>query len=97
MEPAPKSASAAPLRYPATRKADVVDDFFGTEVADPYRWLEDDHSPETRAWVAAQNEVTHAYLEQIPERAKIRDRITRLWDFEKYSAPFKRGHRYFYF
>jgi prolyl oligopeptidase len=97
MEPAPKSAPAAPLRYPATRKADVVDDFFGTEVADPYRWLEDDHSPETRAWVAAQNEVTHAYLEQIPGRAKIRDRITRLWDFEKYSAPFKRGHHYFYF
>ncbi|WP_285606825.1 prolyl oligopeptidase family serine peptidase [Geothrix edaphica] len=85
-----------PITYPATRKADVVDDFFGTKVADPYRWLEDDNSPETKAWVEAQNKVSFAYLEQIPERAKIRERITKLWDFEKYSAPFKRGKRYFY-
>jgi prolyl oligopeptidase len=86
----------SPLAYPPTRKADVVEDFFGTQVADPYRWLEDDNSAETKAWVEAQNKVTFAYLGQIPARAKIRERITKLWDFEKYSAPFKRGQRYFY-
>jgi prolyl oligopeptidase len=85
-----------PLSPPATRKGDVVDDYFGTRVADPYRWLEDDNSPETKAWVEAQNKVTFAYLERIPQREKIRERLTRLWDFEKYSAPFKRGRRYFY-
>ncbi len=89
-------SAQAPLAYPPTRKADVVDDFFGTKVADPYRWLEDDNSPETKAWVEAQNKVTFGYLEQIPQRAKIQARITKLWDFEKYSAPFKRGKRYFY-
>jgi prolyl oligopeptidase len=89
-------SAQTPLTYPPTRKADVVDDFFGTKVADPYRWLEDDNSAETKAWVEAQNKVSFAYLEQIPERAKIRERITKLWDFEKYSAPFKRGKRYFY-
>jgi prolyl oligopeptidase len=89
-------SAQAPLSYPATRKADLVDDFFGTMVADPYRWLEDDNSAETKAWVEAQNKVTFAYLEQIPARAKIRERIAKLWDFEKYSAPFKRGKRYFY-
>jgi prolyl oligopeptidase len=65
-------------------------------VADPYRWLEDDNSADTRAWVEAQNKVTFAYLAQIPQRDRIRERITKLWDFEKYSAPFKRGKRYFY-
>jgi len=89
-------SAQSPLTYPATRKGDVVDDFFGTRVADPYRWLEDDNSAETKAWVEAQNKVSFAYLAQIPERAKIQDRITKLWDFEKYSAPFKRGKRYFY-
>ncbi len=86
----------SPLSYPTTRKGEVVEDFFGTKVADPYRWLEDDNSAETKAWVEAQNKVTYGYLEQIPERARIQERITRLWDFEKYSAPFKRGKRYFY-
>ena len=86
----------SPLAYPATRKTDVVDDYFGTKVADPYRWLEDDNSAETKAWVEAQNKVTFAYLEQIPARAKIRDRITQLWDFEKFSSPLKRGKLYFY-
>jgi len=89
-------SAQTPLTYPLTRKADVVDDFFGTKVADPFRWLEDDNSAETKAWVEAQNKVTYGYLEQIPQRAKIRERITKLWDFEKYSAPFKRGKRYFY-
>jgi len=89
-------SAQTPLTYPTTRKADVVDDFFGTKVPDPYRWLEDDNSAETKAWVEAQNKVATGYLEQIPQRAKIRERITKLWDFEKYSAPFKRGKRYFY-
>jgi prolyl oligopeptidase len=89
-------SAQVPLAYPPTRKAEVVEDFFGTKVADPYRWLEDDNSAGTKAWVEAQNKVTFAYLEQIPGRAKIRERMTRLWDFEKFSAPFKRGKRYFY-
>ncbi|WP_243315983.1 prolyl oligopeptidase family serine peptidase [Geothrix paludis] len=89
-------SAQTPLTYPLTRKGDVVDDFFGTKVADPYRWLEDDSSAETKAWVEAQNKVTFAYLAQIPQRATIRERMTRLWDFEKFTAPFKRGGRYFY-
>ncbi len=89
-------SAQSPLSYPVTRKADVVEDFFGTKVTDPYRWLEDDNSAETKAWVEAQNKVTYGYLEQIPQRGKIRERITRLWDFEKFSTPFKRGKRYFY-
>ncbi len=84
------------LQYPQTRESDVVDDYFGVKVPDPYRWLEDDNGAETKAWVEAQNRVTFAYLEAIPERQAIRDRITRLFDFEKFSAPFKRGSRYFY-
>ena len=89
-------SAQTPLTYPSTPKADVVDDFFGTKVADPYRWLEDDNSAETKAWVEAQNKVTFGYLAGIPQREKIRERITKLWDFEKFSAPFKRGKRYFY-
>ncbi len=85
-----------PLPIPKTRASDQVDDYFGTQVADPYRWLEDDNSAETKAWVEAQNKVTFAYLEGIPSRKPIRDRITQLFNFEKYTAPFKRGSRYFY-
>lgn len=88
--------SLPPLAYPPTRASDVVDDYFGTPVPDPYRWLEDDNSAETKAWVEAQNRVTFGFLEGIPERAAIRERITKLFDFEKFSAPFKRGNRYFY-
>jgi len=89
-------SAQSPLSYPVTRKAEVVEEFFGTKVADPYRWLEDDNSAETKAWVEAQNKVTFGYLAQIPGRDKIRARITQLWDYEKYSAPFKRGKHYFY-
>src|SRR3989449_2843986 len=71
--------------YPSTRKGDVVDDHHGTKVADPYRWLEDVDSPETRTWVDAENRVTFAYLEQIPERERIRRRLTELWDYPKRS------------
>ncbi|MBI3132146.1 MAG: S9 family peptidase [Acidobacteria bacterium] len=88
--------SQMPLTYPTTRVSDVVDDYFGMRIPDPYRWLEDDNSPETQAWVEAQNKVTFGYLEGIPERQAIRGRITTLFDFEKFSAPFRRGKRYFY-
>jgi prolyl oligopeptidase len=81
------------ISYPPTRKADVVDDYHGTKVADPYRWLEDVDAPETVAWVEAQNRVTLGYLAQIPEREWVRRRLTELWDYPKYGAPFKKGGR----
>lgn len=89
-------SAQTPITYPVTPRGPVVEDYFGTKVADPYRWLEDDQSADTKAWVEAQNKVTFAYLDQIPERARIQRRITELWDFEKFSAPFKRGKFYFY-
>ena len=85
------------VTYPQTRKDDAVDDYHGTKVADPYRWLEDVDSPETRSWVDAENRVTFGYLERIPERERIRHRLTELWDYPKYGAPFKKGGRYFFF
>ncbi|MFN2572273.1 MAG: prolyl oligopeptidase family protein [Gemmatimonadales bacterium] len=85
------------LTYPPARKGDAVDDYHGTKVPDPYRWLEDVDAPETRDWVEAENRVTFAYLEQIPERERIRRRLTELWDYPKYGAPFKKGGRYFFF
>ncbi|MEW6197256.1 MAG: prolyl oligopeptidase family serine peptidase [Planctomycetota bacterium] len=84
------------LTYPQTVTVEQVDDYHGVKVADPYRWLEDLDSPQTAAWVQAQNEVTFKFLGEIPAREKIRARITRLWDFEKYGTPFKEGGRYFY-
>ena len=85
------------LDYPETRKdSTVVDSYFGTDVADPYRWLEDDRSEETEAWVTAQNEVTFGYLEQIPYRESIKNKLTELWNYEKVGAPFERGD-YTYF
>ncbi|MCU1289463.1 MAG: prolyl oligopeptidase [Acidobacteria bacterium] len=85
------------LNYPQTKKVDQTDDYHGTKVADPYRWLEDDNSAETKAWVEAQNKVTYAYLNQIPERETLKKRLTELWNYEKYSAPFKEGDKYFYY
>ncbi len=86
-----------PLSYPQTRQVDQIDDYHGTPVADPYRWLEDLDAPETEAWIQAQNQVTFAYLDQIPSREQIKERLTKLWNYERYSAPFKEGDRYFYF
>ncbi|MBD2085046.1 prolyl oligopeptidase family serine peptidase [Coleofasciculus sp. FACHB-542] len=86
-----------PLTYPTSQKVDQVDDYHGTKVSDPYRWLEDPDSDETKAWVEAQNQVTFSYLNEIPVREKIKQRLTQLWDYEKYSLPFKEGDRYFYF
>lgn len=82
--------------YPVTRKAEVVDSYFGTEVADPYRWLEDDRSAETEAWVTAQNAVTFDYLAKIPYREQIRQKLSASWNYEKVGAPFKEG-KYTYF
>lgn len=82
--------------YPETKKVDVEDNYFGTVVKDPYHWLEDDNSDETAAWVEAQNKVTFAYLDQIPYRDEIRTRLTEMWNYEKYTAPFKEGE-YTYF
>src|SRR5436305_8219923 len=81
----------SPITYPATKKVDVVDDYFGTKVADPYRWLEDNDSPEVAAWVEAQNKVTFAYLDQIPYRAQLKDRLMKLYNYPKYGAPSRRG------
>jgi prolyl oligopeptidase len=84
------------LSYPAARRGEQVDDYHGTKVADPYRWLEDLDSAETRAWVEAENKLTFDYLKQIPERAAIKDRLTKLWNYERYDIPSKEGGRYFY-
>ena len=85
------------LNYPKTETVKQIDDYHGVKVKDHYRWLENPDSPETKAWVEAQNEVTFGFLEQISERETIRKRLTELWDYEKYGIPIKRGERYFYF
>ena len=85
------------LPYPHSKKGDVTDTYFDTEVPDPYRWLEDDEADDTKAWVIEQNKVTQDYLAQIPYRESIRQRLENLWNYEKYSAPFKEGdYTYFY-
>jgi prolyl oligopeptidase len=84
------------LPYPKAKKVDVVDTYFGTQVPDPYRWLEYDHADDTKAWVQDENNVTFNYLNQIPYRAEIHKRLEFLWNYEKYSAPFKEG-KYIYF
>src|SRR5262249_23064039 len=86
-----------PLSYPQTRRVDHVDDYHGTKVADPYRWLEDDvrEVPEVANWVAEQNKITFAFLHAIPERDAIQRRLTELWNFEKFSTPIKTGGRYY--
>ncbi len=84
------------IEYPVTKKGEVVDDYFGTRVPDPYRWLENDMSPETAEWVSAENKVTFGYLEKIPYRNEIKTRLEKMWNFEKYTAPVKEGE-YTYF
>jgi prolyl oligopeptidase len=85
-----------PNDYPVARKGDQTDDYHGVKVADPYRWLEDLDSAETRAWVEAENKLTFRFLESIPARTAIKDRLTKLWNYEKYGIPFREGNRYFY-
>ncbi|MEK6280923.1 MAG: prolyl oligopeptidase family serine peptidase [Acidobacteriota bacterium] len=87
---------SARLVYPESRKVEVIDDYFGTKVADPYRWLENEKTPEVSAWVEAQNKVTFAYLDQIPYRQKIKERLTTLFNYPRYSAPSRRGEYFFF-
>lgn len=86
-----------PFSYPVSPKLDHTDDYHGTVVADPYRWLEDPHADETKAWIEAQNQVTFGFLNEIPIRKTLQERLTQLWDYEKFGTPFKQADRYFYF
>jgi len=92
-----QAAQTQALQYPSARKSDVVDDYHGTKVADPFRWLEDPDSPESRTWIDAENRLTEGYLADIPARAAIRDRLTKLWNYPKFGAPFRKAGRYFFF
>jgi prolyl oligopeptidase len=92
------AAIGAPIEYPKTKKVEQVDDYHGTKVADPYRWLETDvrTSKDVADWVAAENKITFDYLAGIPEREPIRKQLTTLWNYERYTTPYKRGGRYFF-
>lgn len=89
-------AEDAHLPYPVARKTDQMDDYHGVKVADPYRWLEDDNSDETKAWVEAENKVTFGWLDGIRERAAIKERLTKLWNYERFGVPEQQGGRYFF-
>lgn len=91
------SCTKSKFNYPDTKKVNQVDNYFGEEVNDPYRWLEDDNSEETESWVRAQNELTQSYLAKIPFREKIKKRLAKLWDYEKIKSPSKVGDKYFFF
>ncbi len=90
------STAGSKPAYPVAKKGDQVDDYHGVSVPDPYRWLEDLDSPDTRAWVEAENKLTFGYLSTIPARERIKDRLTRLWNYERFSIPFRKGNYYFY-
>jgi len=93
-----ESTIKEPLNYPVTfRDSSVIDNYFGQEVADPFRWLEDDNSDETLNWVKAQNELTFGYLDKIPFRDKVKDRLTEILNYERYGTPFKKAEKYYYF
>lgn len=91
------SCSEKPIKYPPTKKGDIKDTYFGTVVEDPYRWLEDDNSPETAEWVKSQNKLTFDYLAKLPNRDQIKTRLTELSDYPKYGTPFKEAGKYFFF
>jgi prolyl oligopeptidase len=97
-QPALAAPPEAAPKPPATKRVDRVDEYHGVRVPDPYRWLEDDvrTSADVKAWVEAQNKVTFGYLESIPQREQIRKRLTELWNFEKFTAPSKRGGKYYF-
>ncbi|MBI3501896.1 MAG: S9 family peptidase [Bacteroidetes bacterium] len=90
-------STIAHLPYPQTKKTDTVNDYFGTKIADPYRWLEDDNSDETKKWVEEENKVTFDYLGKIPFRQQMKERLTQVWNYEKMTAPFRRGNYYFFY
>ena len=85
------------LNYPETRKGDQVDTYFGVDINDPYRWLEDDMSEETKEWVKAQNEVTFSYLNSIAYKNEISNKLEKLWNYEKVGSPFVRGDYTYYY
>src|SRR6476659_624426 len=85
------------VKYPDTRQVDQVDNYFGTTVKDPYRWLEDDNSEATKAWVVAENQVTKDYLAKIPFRDEVKKRLAEMWNYPKYSSPFKEGEYYYFY
>lgn len=90
------SAQTSPLSYPQPHRGDQVDDYHGVKVADPYRWLEDTDSADTHSWVEAENKLTFGYLDQIPYRQAIHDRLTKLWNYERFTVPHQEGGRYFF-
>src|SRR5215470_2515335 len=91
------AAPSARLQYPAAPRGSVTDTYFGTTVADPYRWLEDVDSPQTVAWVKSEGDLTRAYLDAIPQRAPIRAAFSKLLDYERLSVPHREGKHWFYF
>ncbi|WP_421824026.1 prolyl oligopeptidase family serine peptidase [Flagellimonas oceanensis] len=92
-----KKRESITVNYPTTKKVDTVDNYFGNEVPDPYRWLEDDRSEETEAWVKEQNAVTFSYLDKIPFREDLKNRLEKLWNYEKVGSPFKEGDYTYYY
>ena len=90
-------SSKTTLSYPEAIKDNTVDTYFGTEVADPYRWLENDTSQATSAWVKAENDITNAYLARIPFRNKLKERLTQLTNYEKIGTPFKKNGKYYFY
>ncbi|HRA60831.1 MAG TPA: prolyl oligopeptidase family serine peptidase [Bacteroidia bacterium] len=95
-KPASEQATSEKLIYPATAKSDQVDDYFGVKVSDPYRWLENDTAEDVKKWVTEENKVTFGYLEKIPFRNKIKERLTDIFNYPKYSNPFRAGEYYFF-
>ena len=101
-QPAPATAPKAKLAYPAAARGEVTDTYHGTKVADPYRWLEEEDKPGSKewpkveAWIEAENKVTYSYLGQIPQRDAIKGRLTELWNYERFTTPFKEGGHYFF-
>ncbi len=93
----PDKMNTGPVKYPVTETTQAADTYFGKTIEDPYRWLEDDLNPKTREWINAQNKETYAYLDQIPYRETLRKKLEKIWNYERYSAPFKEGkYTYFY-
>jgi len=89
--------SSPALSYPPARRLEQIDYYHNTAVSDPYRWLEETDTAETQEWIKAQNQLTFDYLDQLPQREALKQRLTELWNYERYSVPFQRGDRYFYF
>jgi len=92
-----KKEETTSMKYPETKKVDTVDTYFGEQVADPYRWLEDDTAKETGAWVKAQNDITFGYLEKIPYRETVKKRLEQVYNYERLGAPFKEGEWYYFY